>query len=79
MEKLKVNDLVDYCFLNFGSGKDISIKNLSSLIKEIVGFKGEITFDPTKPDGMKRKLLDSTRIKKLGFEVEDTSQGPKIH
>ena len=53
--------------VNVGSGKDISIKELAEIIKEVVGFKGEIIFDSDKPDGTPRKFLDSNRIKRLGF------------
>ena len=53
--------------LNVGSGKDLAIKELAEIIKQVVGFKGEIHFDPTKPNGSPRKLLDSQKIAKLGF------------
>ena len=53
--------------LNVGSGKDLTIKELAEIIKQVVGFKGEIHFDPTKPNGSPRKLLDSQKIAKLGF------------
>jgi len=52
---------------NVGSGEEVSIKELASLIKNIVGFRGEIIWDNTKPDGTPRKLLDSTKINKLGW------------
>lgn len=58
--------------LNVGSGNDLSIAELASLVKEVVGFKGEIIFDTTKPDGTMRKLMDSQRINKLGWHP-DTS------
>lgn len=54
-------------FINIGTGEEISIKDLAFLIKKIVGYKGEIMFDKTKPDGMLRRLLDSSNIKKIGF------------
>ena len=54
--------------LNVGTGKDISIKNLAELIAKIVDFKGEILWDLTKPDGTPKKLLDVSRINKLGWE-----------
>ena len=54
--------------LNVGSGKEITIKNLSNLIKEIVGFEGKLHFDSSKPDGNPRKLLDSSKIFNLGWE-----------
>ena len=52
---------------NIGSGEGVSIKELASLIKNIVGFRGEIIWDKTKPDGTPRKLLDSSKINKLGW------------
>jgi GDP-L-fucose synthase len=52
---------------NVGSGEEVSIKELASLIKNITGFKGEIIWDKTKPDGTPRKLLDSSIINKLGW------------
>jgi GDP-L-fucose synthase len=57
-------------YLNIGSSKDLSIKELSEIIKKIVGYKGEIAFDKSKPDGNPRKLLDSTRLNNLGFKPE---------
>ena len=56
--------------INTGSGIDLSIKELAETIKEVVGFKGEINFDLTKPDGSPRKFLDSKRINSLGFKPE---------
>src|ERR1043165_9444309 len=58
----------DRSFLNVGTGEEISIKDLSLLIKEIVGFKGELKFDPGKPDGTPRKLMDSSRLHTLGWK-----------
>ena len=52
--------------INVGSGHEISIKNFANLVKDIVGYKGKIIFDKSKPDGMKRKLLDSKKIKQMG-------------
>lgn len=60
-------DLGDNSWINIGSGKDISIKELILLIKDLVGFKEEVIFDRSKPDGTPRKLLDVTRIKDLGW------------
>ncbi len=54
--------------LNVGTGKDISIKNLSKLISELVGFQGITEWDTSKPDGTPRKQLDISRIKQLGWE-----------
>jgi len=52
---------------NVGSGKELTIKELAETIKEIVGFKGNINFDQSKPDGISRKFLDSKRINNIGF------------
>ena len=54
--------------LNVGTGKDISIKNLATLIAELVGFEGETLWDKSKPDGTPRKLLDITKISELGWK-----------
>lgn len=53
--------------LNVGSGKDISIKDLSSLISQIIGYDGKIIFDSSKPDGTMRKLMDSSKLNSLGW------------
>ncbi len=53
--------------LNVGSGEDITIKKLSNIIREIVGYRGKIVFNPNKPDGTMRKLINSQKIIKLGF------------
>lgn len=54
--------------INVGTGEDISIKELAELMKKITGFSGAINWDNTKPDGMKRKLLDVSKINKLGWK-----------
>ena len=54
--------------INIGWGKDISVKELALLIKEIVGFEGEMIFDTSKPDGTPQKLLDVSKIKNLGWQ-----------
>lgn len=54
-------------FLNIGTEEDISIRDLSFLLKEVVGYRGKLVFDITKPDGMPKKLLDSSRIHSLGW------------
>ncbi len=80
-EFLHVDDLADAClflmlhydepqFVNVGVGEDISIKELALLIKQIVGYEGELTFDTSKPDGTPRKLLDVSRMKSLGWEAK---------
>lgn len=61
--------------INVGTGKDVSIKELAELVKKVVGFEGELTFDTSKPDGTPRKLLDVSRLTELGWryqtELED--------
>lgn len=54
--------------LNIGTGEEISIKELASLIGKVVGFKGELFFNPEKPDGTPRKVTDVSRIHKLGWK-----------
>lgn len=54
--------------INIGYGEDISVAELACLIAEIVGFKGEILYDPSKPDGTPRKLLDGTKLRRLGWK-----------
>jgi len=56
--------------INIGSGKDISISELAELLKELAGFNGEIIYDSSKPDGTPRKLLDVSKINKLGWIAE---------
>jgi GDP-L-fucose synthase len=55
-------------FINIGTGKDITIKKLAETIKEVINFKGKLKFDTSKPDGTPRKLLDISKLKKMGFE-----------
>ena len=54
--------------INIGSGKDLSIKDLAKIIKEVVDFKGKIIYDTTKPDGNPNKLMNSKLINDLGFK-----------
>jgi GDP-L-fucose synthase len=56
--------------INVGVGEDVSIKELAELIKETVGFSGSIDWDSSKPDGTPRKLLDVSRITKLGWKAQ---------
>lgn len=80
-EFLHVSDLAKACLIlleryessiaiNIGSGQEISIGNLASLISNIVGFTGEIRFNTNRPNGTQRKLLDSTRISELGWKPQ---------
>ena len=54
--------------INVGSGKEISIKLLSELICQIIGYKGRVIFDQSFPDGTPRKLLDISKIKAIGWK-----------
>jgi GDP-L-fucose synthase len=82
-EFLNVDDLADACyflmqnynerdFVNIGTGEDISIKDLALLVKELSGYKGELRFDASKPDGTPRKLMDVSRLKNMGWEPKIT-------
>jgi GDP-L-fucose synthase len=85
-EFLYVDDLADACvflmqkydykdigeFINIGTGEDLKIKDLAVMIKGVVGFKGEIQHDTSKPDGTPKKLLDVSRMKKLGWQHKVT-------
>ncbi|MBQ8184408.1 MAG: GDP-L-fucose synthase [Lachnospiraceae bacterium] len=78
-EFLHVDDLADAClflldhyqgneFFNVGSGKEVTILELARLIQRITGFEGEIVWDGSKPDGTMRKVVDSSRLRALGWE-----------
>ncbi|MBK9639436.1 MAG: GDP-L-fucose synthase [Bacteroidetes bacterium] len=78
-EFLHVDDLADACVflmenysdeqhVNVGTGVDVSIKELAELVKELVGFKGQLLFNIDKPDGTPRKLLDVSKIHNLGWQ-----------
>ncbi|MFT4660451.1 MAG: GDP-L-fucose synthase [Ulvibacter sp.] len=78
-EFMHVDDLADACFylmqnynedlfVNVGTGEDVSIKDLALMIKDIVGFDGELTFDLSKPDGTPRKLMDVSRLNNMGWK-----------
>lgn len=56
--------------INVGAGEDISIRTLTTLVREAVGYEGEIIFDTSKPDGMPRKLMDSSLITSLGWRPQ---------
>lgn len=77
-EFLYVDDLAEAClhlmlnyndklFINVGSGKDISIKELALTVKKVVGFEGELKFDVSKPNGTPRKLMDVSRLAQAGW------------
>ncbi len=78
-EFLHVDDLADACFyllqnyddemfVNIGTGEDLTIKELAELIKDIVGFKGELKWNTEKPDGTPRKLMDVSRLNNMGWK-----------
>jgi GDP-L-fucose synthase len=78
-EFLHVDDLADACFfllqnydeemfVNIGTGEDLTIKALAEMIKEIVGFEGELKWNTEKPDGTPRKLMDVSRLHNLGWK-----------
>jgi GDP-L-fucose synthase len=74
MQKYDENEWV-----NVGTGEDISIKELASLVKDIIGYQGEVIWDTTKPDGTPRKLLDVSKINSLGWKAKTKiSEGIKI-
>jgi GDP-L-fucose synthase len=62
--------------INIGTGKDLSIKEISELVREVIGFQGEVVWDESKPDGTPRKLLDVTKLRNLGYQPhEDLKTG----
>jgi len=74
MQNIKAADLYERGIsqINIGTGIDLEISELADLIKEIVGFTGEIEYDATKPDGTPRKMLDVSRINELGWKYTTT-------
>ncbi len=89
-EFLFVDDMADACIflmdnysgdecVNVGFGYDITIKELGEKIKEVVGFKGKIVYDSSKPDGTPRKLLDSSKLFSMGWKPKvDIMEGLKL-
>lgn len=80
-EFLYADDLADACFMlmqsynepgliNIGSAEDLSIKELAMLIKQVIGYSGELKFDTSKPDGTPRKLMDNTKLRNLGWTAQ---------
>jgi len=80
-EFLHVDDLADACyflmlqyndkgFVNVGTGNDLSIKDLAEMVKDIIGFEGELVWNTSKPDGTPRKLMESTRLNNLGWQAK---------
>jgi GDP-L-fucose synthase len=56
--------------INVGFGSDVTIKDLAQVVCEVVGYQGGIDFDPTKPDGTAKKLMDSGRLNSLGWKAQ---------
>jgi GDP-L-fucose synthase len=89
-EFLYADDLADACFflmqnyseegfVNIGSGVDISIKHLAEIVKDIIGFEGNLAWDTSKPDGTPRKLLDVTKLHSLGWKHKiDLNEGVRL-
>jgi len=80
---LFADDLAEACYylmqnynepglVNIGTGEDLSIKDLALLVKQIIGFTGEIKFDTAKPDGTPRKLMDVTKLTNAGWKYHTT-------
>jgi GDP-L-fucose synthase len=73
-------------FINIGSGHEISIRDLANLIAEVIGYRGRIVWDESKPDGTPRKLMDSSRLRALGWKpaldlrtgLRSTYEGVKV-
>lgn len=79
-EFLHVDDLADACafllrmvnppdLINIGTGTDVTIRELTELVAEVTGFKGRIVWDPSKPDGTPRKLMDVSKLTALGWKA----------
>ena len=70
LEQERIDNVLgqDLAHINVGTGNDLTIQELTNLIANVVGFRGQIRFDPTKPDGTPRKLLDISRIRDLGWQ-----------
>jgi len=80
-EFLHVDDLAAACYellesydsdepINVGVGKDITIKELAELVRDVIGFEGDLAWDNTKPDGTPRKLMDTSRLSALGWSPQ---------
>ncbi len=77
MENKNANEIGE--FINIGSGKERTIKEIVELVKKTVGFEGDVVWDKTKPDGTPRKLMDVSRIKSLGWTPKvELEQGLEI-
>ena len=56
--------------INVGSGQELSIREIAEMVTDVVGFEGELRFDASKPDGMMRKLLDTSRLDAMGWQAK---------
>jgi GDP-L-fucose synthase len=65
--------------VNIGTGTDVTIKELAEIIKSVVGYTGEIVFDPSKPDGTPRKLMDVNRLNSMGWRVAVRLEEGMVH
>ena len=75
-ETYKANTQSMLSHINLGTGKDITIREMAETMKEVVGFEGKLTFDTTEPDGAPRKLIDVTRLRKMGWKYSvDLKEG----
>ena len=79
-EFLAVDDLADACvfvmkyysdgeIINIGTGRDVTIKEFATYVADVVGYEGRIVFDRTRPDGMPQKLLDVSKLTRLGWRA----------
>lgn len=72
-DEILARELLSYpnpCFVNLGTGEDVTIRELAQMIMEVVGFEGELVFDVSKPDGTPRKLLDISHATRLGWHAK---------
>lgn len=86
-EFLYVDDMAEACLylmqnydgselVNIGSGEEISIRELAELIRDVVGYNGELVFDSSKPDGTPRRVLDNSKITSMGWKPKiDIKEG----
>ena len=89
-EFLYVDDLADACVylmntysgnetVNLGTGKELTIRELTELVADVVGYKGEILWDTSKPNGTPRKLLDVSKLESLGWKYKtELSEGIRL-
>ena len=68
MDTLCKPPLLNNCFINIGTGDELTVAELADLVKKITGYPGDFSWDHSKPDGIRRKLLDCTKLQKTGFK-----------